>query len=212
MTTFHIITIFPDMFTSYLGESILARAIADKKIAVKFYNPRDNATNKHNRVDDKPYGGGPGMVMQAEPILRAVKKARGRKQNVKIIMTSAGGKEFTNAYAKNVSKKHDHIIIICGRYEGIDARVRKALHAQEINVGDYVLTGGELPAMIMIDAMSRQIPGVLGKFESVEENRISSHETYTRPDTITFEKKNYRVPPVLLSGHQKKIDEWRSGK
>lgn len=210
MTTFHIVTIFPSMFDSYLGESILKRAIESKKIAVKLYNPRDFTRDKHGKVDDKPYGGGPGMVMSIEPIVRAVKKAVGRKKNVKIIMTSAGGKNFTNTVAAKLSKKHDHIVIICGRYEGIDTRVRKILRAQEFSIGDYVLTGGELPAMVMIDAVARQIPGVLGKAESIEEDRISSHEMYTRPEVYEANGKKYKVPKVLLSGNHADIDVWRS--
>ena len=193
-----------------------------KKIKVKFYRIRDFVKGKHRKVwpdgnisaqaDDKPYGGGPGMVLRAEPILEAVKKAKGRKKHVKIIITAAGGTEFTNTKAKKLAtdKKASDIIIICGRYEGIDSRVKKALRAEEVSIGDYVLTGGELPAMVMMDAIARQIPGVLGKEESIEENRISSHEMYTRPETITWAGKNYSVPKVLLSGDHKKIDEWRN--
>ena len=214
MTTFHIITIFPNMFDSYFNESILARAIDSKKIAVKFYNPRDYTKDKHKRVDDKTYGGGPGMVMQAEPIIKAVSSikqrvSRKKKSKLKVLITAAGGKKFTNTRATKYTTYTD-IIIICGRYEGIDTRVRKALRAEEISIGDYILTGGELPAMIMVDAIARHVDGVLGKTESIEENRISSHEMYTRPETITYDKKNYSVPKVLLSGDHKKIDEWRS--
>lgn len=210
------------MFNSYVDESILGRAQKSKKIKIKFYKLRDFVTGKHRKVwpdgnvsaqvDDKPYGGGPGMVLRAEPILAAVKKARGRKKNVKIIITAAGGTEFTNTKAKKLAtdKKATDIIIICGRYEGIDSRVKKALRAEEISIGNYVLTGGELPAMVMMDAIARQVPGVLGKEESIEENRISSHEMYTRPESITWNDKNYKVPDVLLSGDHKKIDEWRN--
>ncbi len=207
---FHIITIFPESFDSYLSESILARAIRNKKIQVKFYNPRD--FTKDGKVDHKPYGGGPGMVMKAEPVIKAIKKAVGRKKSVKMLFLSPGGKLFDNVMAKKLSGGYKDIVIICGNYEGIDARVKKAFRAQEISIGNYVLTGGALPAMIMIDVISRQVEGVLNKMESLEENRVSSSEVYTRPEVIKFKNKNYRVPKVLLSGHHKKIEEWREGK
>ncbi len=222
MITFHIITIFPEMFDSYTNESILGRAVKDKKIKIKFYKLRDFVKGKHRKVwpdgnisaqvDDKPYGGGPGMVLRAEPILEAVKKAKGLKKNVKVIITAAGGSDFTNTKAKKLAtdKKTSDIIIICGRYEGIDSRVKKALRAEEVSIGDYVLTGGELPAMVMMDAIARQVPGVLGKEESIEENRISSHEMYTRPESVKWNDKNYKVPDVLMSGDHKKINAWRN--
>ena len=213
---FHIVTLFPKMFDSYLGDSILKRALAEKKIHVDFYNPRDVATNKHNKVDDKPYGGGPGMVMSVQPLVDTVTKIRKKIQRrkntkVKTILTSPGGSQFTNTVAQKLTKTYTDVIIICGRYEGIDTRVRKILRAEEMSVGDYVLTGGELAAMIMIDATARQVGGVLGKLESLEENRISSHEMYTRPEVFEHEGKKYRVPKVLLSGDHKKIDAWRKG-
>lgn len=209
------------MFESYLGESILARASAAKKIAVKFYDPRHytssaragkTAKKKDTQIDDRPYGGGPGMVMQAEPILRAVTAAVGKKKHVEILVTAAGGEKFTNTLAHTVTKTAKHVVIICGRYEGIDARVTAALGAREVSIGDYVLTGGELPALVMIDAMARQIPGVLGREESIEENRISSHEMYTRPEILKWKGKEYKVPEVLLSGDHKKIEEWKKKK
>lgn len=212
MITFHIITIFPKMFDSYLNESILGRAIKTKKIKVKFYNPRNFTKNKHKKVDGNPYGGGPGMVMSAEPILRAVANARGRKKKVKIIIFSPNKKEFSNSYAKKLQKSYKDIILICGRYEGIDRRVKTITKAEEISVGPYVLTGGELPAMIVLDAVSRQINGVLGNLESVEEKRVSSGEVYTKPEILKYKGKKYRVPKVLLSGHHKKIDEWRKSR
>jgi tRNA (guanine37-N1)-methyltransferase len=214
---FHIITIFPEMFDSYLQESIIGRAIENKKISIKFYNPRDfikAPKNNYKPVDDKPYGGGPGMVMRAEPILKAVEKALSKikdKKKTKIILFSIAGKKFDTAYAKNSAKKYTDIIMISGRYEGIDARVQKILKAEEISIGDYVLTGGELPAMVLIDSISRQIPGVLGKYESLEEERVSSSEVYTRPEILKYKNKNYKVPKVLLSGNHQKIDEWRKG-
>lgn len=220
---FHIVSIFPDLVASYLSESILARAIKEKKIKVYFYNPRDFALASKSqkgkekpylRVDDKPYGGGPGMVMEALPILKAVKKAKSKikSRKVKTIFFAPGGEKFDTNYAKAVSKKYSDIILICGRYEGIDARVKKILKAQEVSVGDYVLTGGEIPAMILIDSISRQIEGVLGNFDSREEERIASSEVYTRPEVLEWQGKKYKVPKVLLSGNHKKIEEWRGGK
>ena len=215
--TFHVITIFPEIFDSYLNESIIGRAIKNKLVYINFYNPRDfikAPKNNYRPVDDKPYGGGPGMVMRAEPLLKAIEKAiskiRGKK--IKIILFSPSGKKFETAYAKQVVKKYTDIILISGRYEGIDARVQKIFKAEEISIGDYVLTGGELPAMVLIDSISRQIPGVLGKYESLEEERVSSSEVYTRPEVLKYKNKNYIVPKVLLSGNHKKIEEWKQKK
>ena len=212
LMTFHIVTTFPGLFTSYLGDSILARAIKMGKIAVEFYNPRDYATDKHHKTDDRPYSGGPGMVMRPEPILDAVVAAKHKAKSTKLqtFILSPSGEQFTNGSAAKLAKKTTDIILICGRYEGIDARVKKILKAKEISVGPYVLTGGELPAMIMIDAITRQLPGVLGKDNSVEERRVTTSEVYTRPEVLTWNSKNYRVPKVLLSGHTKKIEEWKT--
>jgi tRNA (guanine37-N1)-methyltransferase len=214
---FHVITIFPDIFDSYLDESIIGRALKNKLIEVRFYNPRDfikAPKNNYKPVDDKPYGGGPGMVMRVEPMIKAiesaVKKAKGKK--LKIINFSPSGKKFTTLYAKSSVKKYTDIVLICGRYEGIDARVKKIFKAEDISVGDYVLTGGELPAMTVIDCMSRQIKGVLGKFESLEEERVSTSEVYTRPEILKYKNKNYRVPKVLLSGNHKLIENWKMSK
>ena len=217
---FHIITIFPEMFDSYLRESIIGRAIKNKLISIKFYNPRDfikAPKNNYKPVDDKPYGGGPGMVMRAEPILKVVqsiyKKLKVKKLvKLKTIIFSPSGKKFTTEYAKQAAKRYADIVLISGRYEGIDARVQKILKAEEISIGDYVLTGGELPAMVAIDSISRQIPGVLGKYESLEEERVSSSEIYTRPEILKWKGKKYKVPKVLLSGNHKKIEEWKKSK
>ena len=206
---FHIITIFPDMFDSYLKESILGRAVKDKKISIKFYNPMSFCKPKE-RVDGRPYGGGPGMVLRPEFFLKAYSKIKIKdKKRTKIILFSTSGKKFDTQYAKNSAKKYTDIILISGRYEGIDARVQKILKAEEISVGDYVLTGGEIPAMVLIDSISRQVPGVLGKYESLEEERVSSSEVYTRPEVLKYQGKNYKVPKVLLSGNHKLIDEWK---
>ena len=231
---FHIITLFPDLVASYLSESILARGIKEKKISVSFYNPRDfvkpNKAQKgkekpYLRVDDKPYGGGPGMVMQVEPVVKAIDVALTKiykfkiknlksisKLKTKIIFFSPGGKKFDTKYAKDAVKKYSDVILICGRYEGIDARVKKIFKAEDVSVGDYVLTGGEIPAMILIDSMSRQIEGVLGNFDSREEERIASSDVYTRPEIFEHKGKKYKVPKVLLSGDHKKIEEWRKKK
>lgn len=207
MTTFHIITLFPEMFDSYLNESILKRAKEKKLIDFKIYNPRDFTIDKHHKADDRPYGGGPGMVMYAEPILKAVAKAKGTKK-VKVLIMSPRGKQFTNEMAKKLSKQKD-IVLISGRYEGIDSRVKKILKAEEISVGPFVVTGGELPAMIMIDSISRQIRGTLGRADSIEESRVSSGEMYTRPEILKWKGKNYRVPKVLLSGHRANIEKFK---
>lgn len=210
--TFHIITLFPSAFDSYLGESILKRAIEDGKIKVKFYNPRDFSVDKWDRVDQKPYGGGPGMVIQALPVAKAIEKAKKAcgKAKTKIVFFSPAGKQFDTVYAKKSAKTYKHIIFVCGRYEGIDARIKKMFTMEDISVGPFVLTGGELPAMIMIDSISRQIEGVLGNFDSREEERISSPDAYTRPEIVLYKKKKYRVPKVLLSGNHKLIDDWRN--
>jgi tRNA (guanine37-N1)-methyltransferase len=217
---FHVVTLFPHIFDSYINESILGRAQKEKKLKFSFYNPRDfvtpTKTQKKNdkpylRVDDKPYGGGPGMIMQAEPVAKAIeaslKKIKTKK--IKIIFLSPAGKQFDTNYAKEVVKKFTDIIIICGRYEGIDSRIKKIFKTEEISIGPFVLTGGELPAMIIADCMARQVEGVLGNFDSREEERVSSSEMYTRPEVLTYKKKKYKVPAVLLSGNHAKIDEWR---
>jgi tRNA (guanine37-N1)-methyltransferase len=236
---FHVITIFPDMFDSYLAESILARAIKEKKIKVSFYDPRQYVTGKYKKVwpdgnvsrivDDRPYGGGPGMILRAEPVLKAVevaikkisKKAAGKNgaSKIKIINFSPSGIKFDTPYAKTTVKKYTDIIMISGRYEGIDARVAAILKKEvgatnyaDISIGDYVLTGGELPAMVLIDSISRQIEGVLGKFESLEEERISASEFYTRPEILEWKGKKHKVPPVLLSGDHKEIEKWKQSK
>jgi len=192
----------------------LKRAIEDKKLKVSFYNPRDFADNKRDRIDRRPFGGGPGMVIQAEPVIKAIEKAltKSKKQKTKIIFLSPSGKQFTNEYATKVAKKYKDIIIVSGRYEGIDARVKKVFKMEDVSVGPFVLTGGELPAMIMIDVIARQVEGILGNFDSLEESRVSSPDVYTRPEVFEYKGKKYRVPKILLSGHQAKIEEWKKKK
>src|SRR3989338_8258361 len=217
---FHIITISPEMFDSYLKESIVGRAIKNKLISIKFYNPMDFCEPKR-RVDDRPYGGGPGMVLRPELFLKAIASAvrKIKSKKIKIILFSPSGKKFDTNYAKKSAKNYTDMVMISGRYEGIDARVQKILHAEQVSIGDYVLTGGEIPAMVLIDSISRQIPGVLGKYESLEEERISTSEVYTRPEILNYtppgrgkKLKIYRVPKVLLSGNHKKIEEWKKHK
>ena len=231
--TFHVITLFPEVVDAYTQASILGRAQRERLLKVKTYQLRDTAGNPvkakangagkwvYQRVDDRPYGGGPGMVLRAEPVIKAVQKIlKNRKtkssDKVKVLITAAGGRPLTNAYAKSLLKYKD-VVIVCGRYEGIDARAKKILKAigtevDEVSVGPYILTGGEVPAMAIIDAAARQIKGVLGKFESLEESRVASHEIYTRPDTLIINSKKYKVPKVLLSGHHAKMDVWKSKK
>jgi len=211
MKKFHIISLFPDTMRAYLGDSIIGRAEEDKKLSIKYYNPRDFTKDKHARVDRRPYGGGPGMVLEAEPYLKAAAKARGKKtKKIKMVFFATDGKQFTNQMAREWAKKYDDFIFLSGRYEGIDARAPQILRAEKISVGPFVLTGGELPSMIVIDAIARQIPGVLGSFESVEEERTASPDVYTRPEVLVWKKRKYKVPAVLLGGNHKLIEEWKT--
>jgi tRNA (guanine37-N1)-methyltransferase len=226
MITFHNITLFPESFESYLNASILKRALEERKISIKFYNPRDFVvptkkgaplTYRDRRVDNRPYGGGPGMVIEALPVIKAIEKAVGRKlksvktkKKVKIVFFQPRGELFSNAIAESF-KKYTDIVFICGRYEGIDARVKEAFPMIDISVGPYVLTGGELPAMIMIDAITRRIPGVLGDDLSIEESRVAGSLVYTRPEVIVYKKRKFKVPEILLTGNHAKIEEWKKG-
>ena len=218
---FDIITIFPKIFDSYFNESIIKRAQEKGKVKIKTWNLRDFTKDKHKKVDDRPFGGGPGMVMKVEPLLNCIQKLLekiSKKQVSKtlIILFVASGKQFDNKMAQDFSKKYEQIIMICGHYEGVDERIKNVLRTMDyglktISIGPYVLTGGELPSMIVVDAVSRQISGVLGKFESLEEKRDGiGIPVYTRPEILKFENKKYSVPNVLLSGNHKKIDEWRA--
>ena len=214
---FDIITIFPKSFGPYFNESILKRAQEKKLIQIKIWNLRDFTKDKHHKVDDKPYGGGPGMVMKIEPLINAIKKIVTHPQtpSLMIILLSASGKQFTQKTAREYAKKYNRIILIAGHYEGIDERVKKVFNVlgfkfQELSIGPYVLTGGELPAMVVIDAVARHIPGVLGKAESLEEKRYGvGVPVYTRPETFKWRGKIYKVPKVLLSGNHRQIDVFR---
>ena len=203
---FDIITFFPQAF-GYLEQSIIGRAIKHGKIKVKIHDLRKWTTDKHRTVDDRPYGGGPGMVMKVEPLYKAIKSIK-KKRKSKVILFAAKGENFSQTKAK-IWKNLDQIILIPGRYEGIDERILKWVD-EEISIGDYVITGGELPAMVVIDSITRLIPGVLGKDESSKDESHQSpgwleYPHYTRPEV--FQK--LKVPKVLLSGDHKKIAEWR---
>jgi len=215
---FDIITIFPQIFDSYFSESILKRAQKNKLIDIKIHNLRDYTKDKHKKVDDTPYGGGAGMVLKIEPICNcinaiALENTKHKTQNTntktRVILFSAKGKKYIQKDAKRLSK-YDNIVMICGRYEGVDERVAKNLADEEISIGDYVLTGGEIPAMIVADSISRLLPGVLGNIESAKEESHSiegqlEFPQYTKPEIY----KNWKVPKVLLSGNHKEIETWR---
>ncbi len=203
-----IVTIFPNMFEPFLNESIIKRAQDKKKVSIKVHDLRDFTKDKHRKVDDRPFGGGPGMVITPQPIFDAVKKIKGKKK-AKVILTSPSGRPLTQSLAKKLSKEKN-LIILCGHYEGIDERVRQKIVDETISIGDYVLTGGELPAMVISDCVIRLVPGVLGKEESLLnesfENQLLEYPQYTRP----ADYKGMKVPPVLLSGNHKNIEAWRS--
>lgn len=206
---FDIVTIFPEIFNSYFNESILKRAQQNKKITIKVHDLRTYTSDKHRTVDDRPYGGGPGMVLKVEPIYKCLKKIR--KKNSRVLLMSAKGKILKQKKLQQLTKEKQ-VIIICGHYEGIDERVMKFVD-EEVSIGGYVLTGGELPAMIMVDGIARLLPGVLGKDESSKEESYSDkkrkeYPQYTRPEAF----KGLKVPKILLSGNHQKIQEWRDKK
>lgn len=211
MKRFDIITLFPETCSPYTEASILGRAQKKKLIKITAHQLRDFSKARHQKVDDSPYGGGPGMVMQVEPFEAALKKIRKGKKT-RVILTSAAGKRFTQADAKRLAK-YDQLIFLCGRYEGVDARVEDYLADEALSIGDFVLTGGELPALVMTDAVARLIPGVLGKAESLHQEShategLLEYPQYTKPEIW----KKHRVPKILLSGDHKKIAEWRAEK
>jgi tRNA (guanine37-N1)-methyltransferase len=212
---FDILSIFPESFESYFGVSILKRAKDDGLINISLHDLRAFTHDKHHKVDDTPYGGGAGMVMKAEPFFEAVESissqqlADNNKQKTRVILFSAKGKVFTQADAKRLSE-YDRLILLCGRYEGVDERVAEHLIDEEISIGEYVLTGGELPAMIVVDAVARLLPGVLGNSESsVDESHseegVLEYPQYTKPE----EFRGWKVPEILLSGHHADIEKWR---
>jgi len=217
MKRFDIITLFPEAVEPYLQASILGRAQKEKIVKLTAHDLRKYSTDKHGKVDDKPYGGGPGMVMTVQPIDAAVRKIK-KGKNTRVIMTAASGKRFTQKDAQRLTK-YDQVIFICGRYEGIDHRVEKEIADESLSIGDFVLTGGELPAITMTDAIARLLPGVLGDSASLEEEShtkegVLEYPQYTKPEiykikTGVFKKKDLTVPKVLLSGNHKEIDKWR---
>jgi len=212
MRKIHIITILPESIEKYLTSSVLGRAARKGVFHTELWDPRDFTKDKHKKVDGRPYGGGPGMVLSAEPVLKAVAAARKKSPSAKIIILSPRGKVFTNTYAQKLAKGED-LILIAGRYEGIDARVKKILRAEEISIGPYVLAGGELPALILVECIARHVKGVLGEEMSIEEKRdIAPKEIYTRPEILIYKGKKHKVPKVLLSGHHKKINEFHKHK
>lgn len=206
----HIVTIFPKMVAAPLAEGIVARAIARGLIDVRVHDLRDFTTDRHRVVDDVAFGGGPGMVLKPEPLFGAVEaiRAAGPAAREAVILTSPDGERLTHRVAKTLSRM-DRVIVLCGRYEGVDERVRRHLATHEISIGDYVLSGGELPALVIVDAVARLVPGVVGDDESVARDTFArgllDYPQYTRP----AEFRGYAVPPVLLSGHHAEIERWR---
>jgi len=207
MVRFSVLTLFPEIFASPLKVSILGRAIEGGKICVDIINLRDFAKGRHRVVDDKPFGGGKGMLIKPEPVIDAINSIKSTSPGAWVILLSPYGLTFNQEVAKSLSKKN-HLLLVCGHYEGIDERVRHFID-EEISLGDFVLTGGEVAALAIIDAVSRLVPNVLGSYSSLEEesfsNGILEYPQYTRPR----EYKGYKVPEVLLSGHHKRIKEWR---
>ncbi len=212
---FDIITIFPSLFDSYLSQGLIEKACRDKKIEVNVHDLRCWANDKHKTVDDKPFGGGIGMVMKVDPIYKAVKEIKKNKGKQKVILFSPRGRRFNQKKASNFAD-YDQIIMICGRYEGVDERVAKYIADEEVSIGSYVLMGGDLPAMIVLETVSRLVPGVIGKENFLEERRKESafieYPHYTRPEKITINGKERVVPDVLRSGDHKKIEKWREKK
>lgn len=220
MISFEIITIFPQIFDSYFNESIITRALKKKLIKINVHDLRKWAKGRHRQVDDRPYGGGPGMILMVEPIAKALRKlkAKSLKLKARTIMLTPAGKRFTQREAERLAK-YGRLILLCGRYEGFDARVDKLVD-EKISIGDYVLAGGEIPAMVVLEAVARQAPGVVGHEHALDEETFSKdldyveYPQYTRPESIKLKTKSsklkaYKVPKVLLSGDHKKIKEWR---
>ncbi|WP_455246018.1 tRNA (guanosine(37)-N1)-methyltransferase TrmD [Petrachloros mirabilis] len=208
-----VITLFPEMVAPVVGTSMLKRAQEKGLLEVRVHNIRDFTLDKHKVADDVPYGGGAGMVMKAEPIIRAVEQIRRRYEaegeQIRLLLPSPHGRSFTQAYAKELAGDSRRLMIVCGHYEGVDERVKQSLQPEEVSVGDYVLTGGELPALIMIDAAARLVPGVLGAPQSIVEESFTDslleYPQYTRPAEV----RGMVVPEVLLSGHHEAIRRWR---
>lgn len=205
---FSVLTIFPELLDSPLQEGIIRRALQSQTIEIDITNIRDFATDKHAMTDDRPYGGGEGMVMKPEPLADAIKEARSGGEKGYVILLSPQGRTYTQEVAEELATRK-HLVLVCGRYEGVDERVREHFIDEEISLGDYILTGGELAAMVIIDSVTRLLPGVLGCSDSAEKDTFSrgglKYPQYTRPHI--FEE--YEVPEVLLSGDHAKVAEWR---
>lgn len=204
-----VITLFPEMFTALTESGITARAVKEGRVAVQCWNPRDFARDKHRTVDDRPYGGGPGMLMKVQPLADAVAAARAWTGEARVIYLSPQGQRFTQQAAQSMAVQGDNLILIAGRYEGIDERLIESVVDEEWSIGDYVLSGGELPAMVLMDALIRLLPGALGDKQSAEEDSFSDglldYPHYTRPEVLD----GARVPEVLLSGDHERIRRWR---
>jgi len=219
---FHLLTIFPDILDSYVTKGMIRIAREKKIISIKAHNLRDFAVDKHGTVDDRPYGGGPGQILMIEPVYKALKKIKARiktpKSKTKVVLLSAKGKKWDQQMAQKYSKLEE-IVFVCPRYEGHDERIAKLVD-EEISIGDFILTGGELGALVMIDSISRLLPGVLGEPESLKEESHSmpgylEYPQYSRPEVFEIVKPNkkktkLKVPTVLLSGHHKNIADWRA--
>jgi tRNA (guanine37-N1)-methyltransferase len=219
MKKYDVITIFPEVVAPYAEASILGKAQKKKILKIEGHDLRKYSTDSHKKVDDTPYGGGAGMVMTVQPFDAALADIKLKKKllrvapKTRVIMTAASGKRFTQADAKRLAE-FDQVIFLCGRYEGIDYRVEEALADESLSIGDYVLTGGELPALVMIDAIARNIPGVLGNDETIldeshGDDGMLEYPQYTKPPEYKIGKKVLKVPEILLSGNHKKIKEWR---
>lgn len=209
---FHILTLFPEMFTGFLNESILKKAQGKGVIEIQLHNIRDYSKDKHRKVDDMPYGGGAGMVMSPQPLFDCIETVKKMTPTAPVIYLTPKGKRLTQSRVEGLVKKHEELILLCGHYEGIDQRVIDALVDQELSIGDYVLSGGELGAMVVIDAVSRLVPGALGNESSHQEESFSKsldrkkeYPHYTRPP----EFRGRKVPEILLGGHHAEIEKWR---
>ncbi len=209
--TFNIMTLFPAIISAYINESIIKNAIENKIIEVNIYNIRDYSRNKHKKVDDYPYGGGGGMLMTPQPIYDCYMEIKKNNENTKLFLFSPKGKILNNKMSYEYAKL-DNITLLCGHYEGIDQRIVDMIVDEEISIGDYVLTGGELASLVFLDSVSRKITGVLSSSENVQdesfENNLLEYPQYTRP----YDFMGVKVPDVLISGNHKKIDEWRKNK
>jgi tRNA (guanine37-N1)-methyltransferase len=209
MKRFDIVTIFPDIFSGFLSESLISKAIAKRLISIKTHYLRQWTTDRHQIVDGKPYGGGPGLVMKIEPIAKAVTAiVKGKKLKTRVVLFSPRGKQLDQTMVKRWAKL-DRLVFICGRYEGVDERVADHIADEVVSVGPYVLNGGEVAAMLVIEAVSRLVPGFMHDADSQTK---ADHPQYTKPEIFTLGKKKLKVPPVLLSGNHAKIKEWREKK